>query len=148
MIGRNEAWKAGNGKHLQLEMQSILVDFTMETINTRKLDLQNAKVNIDQSELYNNDQLVCRLKMGGDVLNQKGGITDLMATGENFKICPSDNFNGQFHLEITPMFRSTELPMLRILIEVRQYMSHNMRFPTMWYVRPAEPQISLRICTV
>ena len=23
-----------------------------------------------------------------------------------------------------------------------------MRFPTMWYVRPAKPQISLRICTV
>ena len=25
------------------------------------------------------------------------------------------------------------------------YMSRNMRFPTMWYVRPAKPQISLRI---
>ena len=25
-------------------------------------------------------------------------------------------------------------------------MSSNMRFPTMWYVRPAKPQISLRIC--
>ena len=28
------------------------------------------------------------------------------------------------------------------------YMSHCMRFPTMWCVRPAKPQISLRIRTV
>ena len=28
------------------------------------------------------------------------------------------------------------------------YMSQCMRFPTMWYVRPAKPQISLRICAV
>ena len=27
-------------------------------------------------------------------------------------------------------------------------MSWDMRFPTMWYVRPAKPQISLRICAV
>ena len=27
-------------------------------------------------------------------------------------------------------------------------MSHGMRFPTMWYVRPAKPQISLRIRAV
>ena len=27
-------------------------------------------------------------------------------------------------------------------------MSQRMRFPTMWYVRPAKPQISLRICAV
>ena len=27
-------------------------------------------------------------------------------------------------------------------------MSQCMRFPTMWYVRPAKPQISLRICAV
>ena len=30
----------------------------------------------------------------------------------------------------------------------RYHMSRNMRFPTMWYVRPAKPQISLRICPV
>ena len=29
-----------------------------------------------------------------------------------------------------------------------QKMSQCMRFPTMWYVRPAKPQISLRICAV
>ena len=28
------------------------------------------------------------------------------------------------------------------------HMSHGMGFPTMWYVRPAKPQISLRICAV
>ena len=28
------------------------------------------------------------------------------------------------------------------------YLSRVMAFPTMWYVRPAKPQISLRICTV
>ena len=27
-------------------------------------------------------------------------------------------------------------------------MSHDMRFPTMWYVRPAKPQISLRVRAV
>ena len=27
-------------------------------------------------------------------------------------------------------------------------LSHDMRFPTMWYVRPAKPQISLRKCAV
>ena len=27
-------------------------------------------------------------------------------------------------------------------------LSHDMRFPTMWYVRPAKPQISLRIRAV
>ena len=30
-------------------------------------------------------------------------------------------------------------------IHVTILMSHGMRFPTMWYVRPAKPQISLRI---
>ena len=30
----------------------------------------------------------------------------------------------------------------------KSYMSRDMRFPTMWYVRPAKPQISLRICAV
>ena len=28
------------------------------------------------------------------------------------------------------------------------YLSRDMRFPTMWYVRPAKPQISLRIRAV
>ena len=28
------------------------------------------------------------------------------------------------------------------------YLSHDMRFPTMWYVPPAKLQISLRICAV
>ena len=32
--------------------------------------------------------------------------------------------------------------------EVNYYMSQCMRYPTMWYVRPANPQISLRICAV
>ena len=27
----------------------------------------------------------------------------------------------------------------------KHHLSHDMRFPTMWYVRPAKPQISLRI---
>ena len=32
--------------------------------------------------------------------------------------------------------------------EYNKLMSRDMRFPTMWYVRPAKPHISLRICTV
>ena len=31
---------------------------------------------------------------------------------------------------------------------VNHNLSHDMRFPTMWYVRLAKPQISLRICAV
>ena len=28
------------------------------------------------------------------------------------------------------------------------HMNRDMRFPTIWYVRPAKPQTSLRICAV
>ena len=31
---------------------------------------------------------------------------------------------------------------------VSHYMSHDMRFPTMWYVQPAKAQTSLRIGAV
>ena len=31
---------------------------------------------------------------------------------------------------------------------LRNILSCDMRFPTMWYVQPAKPQISLRICAV
>ena len=30
----------------------------------------------------------------------------------------------------------------------KNHMSHCMKFPTMWYVRPGKPQISLRLHTV
>ena len=33
-------------------------------------------------------------------------------------------------------------------LNIKLIMSHKMRFPTMCYVRPAKPQISLRICAV
>ena len=33
---------------------------------------------------------------------------------------------------------------LLALFHLEYQMSHSMRFPTMWYVRPAKPQISLR----
>ena len=38
----------------------------------------------------------------------------------------------------------------RIWQEVKEsnYLSHDMRFPTIWYVQPARPQISLRIPAV
>ena len=32
------------------------------------------------------------------------------------------------------------------LEDFTKYMSYGMRFPTMWYMQPAKPQISLRIC--
>ena len=35
-----------------------------------------------------------------------------------------------------------------IMFNFTKQMSQCMRFPTMWYVRPAKPQISLRICAV
>ena len=31
---------------------------------------------------------------------------------------------------------------------ISNYLSQCMRFPTMWYVRPAKPRISLRICAI
>ena len=34
------------------------------------------------------------------------------------------------------------------LLEANLFMSLGMRFPTIWYVRPAKAQISLRICAV
>ena len=34
------------------------------------------------------------------------------------------------------------------LYKDHSYMSHDMRFPTMWYGQPAKPQISLRIRAV
>ena len=37
------------------------------------------------------------------------------------------------------------LSRLETLKRIYQYMSRNMRFPTLWYVRPAKPQISLHI---
>ena len=37
---------------------------------------------------------------------------------------------------------------MKILRYVYTYMSLNMRFPTMWYVRPAQAQTSLPICAV
>ena len=39
-----------------------------------------------------------------------------------------------------------KLPRKRLTVQF--YLSRDMRFPTMWYVRPAKPQISLRICAV
>ena len=38
--------------------------------------------------------------------------------------------------------------MIYFLIALSLHMSQCMRFPTMWYVRPAKPQISLRIRAV
>ena len=43
-----------------------------------------------------------------------------------------------FHTYIVTENANTEYP----------HMSREMRFQTMWNVRPAEPQISLRICAV
>ena len=44
--------------------------------------------------------------------------------------------------------RVTELMSLFLVKHVVINMSCGMRFPTMWYVRPAKPQISLHICAV
>ena len=42
-----------------------------------------------------------------------------------------------------------ELLLLCQIVKINTfYLSRDMRFPTMWYVRPATPQISLRIRAV
>ena len=42
----------------------------------------------------------------------------------------------------------TETSTINLTIECKRYMSQSMKFPTMRYVRPAKPQISLRIRAV
>ena len=42
----------------------------------------------------------------------------------------------------------TQKNRLDVSFEHTEEMSRNMRFPTMWYVRPAKPQISLRLRAV
>ena len=43
---------------------------------------------------------------------------------------------------------SKEKVIVELIFSTRYKMSNGMGFPTMWYVRPAKPQISLRICAV
>ena len=45
-------------------------------------------------------------------------------------------------------FQKLNAQSLSRISHVYTLMSRGMIFPTMWNVRPAEPQISLRICTV
>ena len=43
----------------------------------------------------------------------------------------------------------SEKPLTMVQIPTpKPYLSHDMRFPTMWYVEPAKAQTSLRICAV
>ena len=52
---------------------------------------------------------------------------------------------AQTSLCIYPFLQEHSLLMRNVLIV---YVSHDMRFPTMWYARPAKAQTSLRICAV
>ena len=61
--------------------------------------------------------------------------------------CWAFRWDGFFFLSLIPMKILITLDTLitGALIKV-SYMSGDMRFPTKWYVQPAKPQISLRIC--
>ena len=49
---------------------------------------------------------------------------------------------------IACLFSSTEITEAGCIRKIKADLSRDMRFPTMWYVRPAKPQISLRIRAV
>ena len=49
-----------------------------------------------------------------------------------------DRLQGEYSLTLTPLG----------ILQTNPKLSHDMLFPTMWYVRPAKPQISLRIRAV
>ena len=51
-------------------------------------------------------------------------------------------------LSLTLAYAYIGLSIIYIAHVYNIYFSHNMRFPTMWYVRPAKAQTSLRICAV
>ena len=56
---------------------------------------------------------------------------------------------NQGHTGIPRINHVSERPTLRPMPQNNIInLSRDMRFPTMWYVGPAKPQISLRICTV
>ena len=53
----------------------------------------------------------------------------------------------RFRLTVeTPCLNWANFIKFRKIVAPSTLMSKCMRFPTMWYVRPAQPQISLRIC--
>ena len=61
-----------------------------------------------------------------------------------------DEFSLYFYFKLGP-YRSTKCAYwVYVLLHLQRimYLSRNMRFPTIWYVRPAKPQISLRIRAV
>ena len=49
---------------------------------------------------------------------------------------------------IACLFCSTEITETGCIRMIETDLSRDMRFPTMWYVRPAKPQISLHIRAV
>ena len=58
---------------------------------------------------------------------------------------------GKAHFQKESVVKTDENPevMSGISLDLKErHLSQCMRFPTMWYVRPAKPQISLCICAV
>ena len=45
-------------------------------------------------------------------------------------------------------YHSSNTKFVNMNEDVKHNLSPGMRFPTMWYMQPAKPQISLRICAV
>ena len=68
---------------------------------------------------------------------------------KELELYQNDNYVGSNENVLVYIMNAAHKP-IEISEETRRssYMSHCMRFPTMWCVRPAKPQISLRIRTV
>ena len=62
-------------------------------------------------------------------------------------------FSGHGIAKLTALNNKVDLLLrsfsdFKLILDNQEEMSQCMRFPTMWYVRPATPQISLRIRAV
>ena len=57
-------------------------------------------------------------------------------------------FFKKVYLEKSDDKKHAKLPSMQRVKGLKKYLSRNMRFPTMWYVRPAKALTSLRICAV
>ena len=55
-------------------------------------------------------------------------------------------FSGAWIVCLAKM--SDKMDPKKLISQLFTCMNRSMKFPTMWYVRPAKPKISLRICAV
>ena len=79
-------------------------------------------------------------------------IQDLQTSTDTVKSTFDPNANQILNKTATEIIdkikTQTEKKIVQLYKQRSKNLSQCMRIPTMWYVRPAKPQISLRICAV